>query len=113
MFLSNALKIITQVHIGLYQVPIWVIDVLDSPASILGSDIVLNNNCYTELNFAFIEASGCKVGDTFHNGRCYALHSEKKTFEDAEKACNFDQLDGHLAAFHSEEGYDFLRHLIG
>ena len=65
------------------------------------------------LNFTCIKASGCEEGDTLHNGQCYALHSDKKMFEDAEKACVSDHPEGHLAAFHSQEGYDFLTDLIG
>ena len=76
-----------------------------------------HNSNYQLLHFGFnftcIKASGCEVGDTLYNGQCYALHSERVTFEDAEKACIFDHLGGHLAAFHSEEEYDFLTDLVG
>ena len=65
------------------------------------------------LNFTCIKAFGCEEGDTLHNDQCYALHSEKKVFEDAEEACVADHPEGHLAAFHSKEEYDALQNIVG
>uniref|UniRef100_A0A8C6LR86 C-type lectin domain-containing protein n=1 Tax=Nothobranchius furzeri TaxID=105023 RepID=A0A8C6LR86_NOTFU len=52
----------------------------------------------------------CPPGWTWYEGRCYLFVDSAKDWADAEKYCNL--FGGNLASYHSEDDYNFIRHLI-
>ena len=67
---------------------------------------------YTILNKAFRihYTEYCLPGHTLYNGKCYNLYLRGATFNAAEAACN-KLNEGHLAAYHSLQDYEFLQNL--
>ena len=55
-------------------------------------------------------AEYCLSGHTLYNGKCYKLYLRGAAFEATEAACN-KLNEGHLAAYHSLEDYEFLKNL--
>ena len=52
----------------------------------------------------------CPENYTLYNGRCYGVHNRELNFTDAESECK-KLPEGHLAAFRSEEEYDFVKEI--
>ena len=53
----------------------------------------------------------CPEDYEIFNGTCFGFHDTELNQSDAEAACNDFLPGGHLAAFHSQQEYNFVRNL--
>ena len=58
----------------------------------------------------FFSTEFCLPGHTAYNRKCYKVYTSGKSFNEAEELCN-KLTNGHLATYHSEQDYNFLRDL--